>query len=77
MRIGLHTAKAEVGKVEDIDYLLIQRYDRIALQGCSSGPEYLERRTSGGFLPGTWHHPDNKYQNEGGPSLKAVLCVAA
>jgi serine/threonine-protein kinase HipA len=41
--IGLQTAKAEVGKVEKIDYLLIERYDRTVFKD-ASGAEYLERQ---------------------------------
>ena len=67
--IGLQTAKAEVGKVEDIDYLLIERYDRIVLKDVG-GAEYLERQHQEDFCQALGVIPDNKYQNEGGPSLK-------
>jgi len=73
--IGLHTAKAEVGKVEDIDYLLIQRYDRIALRDAPAGPEYLEREHQEDFCQALGISPDNKYQNEGGPSLKQCFAL--
>jgi serine/threonine-protein kinase HipA len=73
--IGLHTAKAEVGKVEDIDYLLIQRYDRIALRDAPDGPEYLEREHQEDFCQAFGISPDNKYQNEGGPSLKQCFAL--
>jgi len=67
--IGLQTAKAEVGKVEDIDYLLIERYDRTVLKD-ASGAESLERQHQEDFCQALGVIPDNKYQNEGGPSLK-------
>jgi len=67
--IGLKTAKAEVGKVEDVDYLLVERYDRMMLQD-GSGAEYLERQHQEDFCQALGIIPDNKYQNEGGPSLK-------
>jgi serine/threonine-protein kinase HipA len=67
--IGLQTAKAEVGKVEDIDYLLIERYDRTVLKD-AGGAEYLERQHQEDFCQALGVSPDNKYQNEGGPSLK-------
>jgi serine/threonine-protein kinase HipA len=67
--IGLQTAKAEVGKVEDIDYLLIERYDRTVLKD-AGGDEYLERQHQEDFCQALGVIPDNKYQNEGGPSLK-------
>ena len=67
--IGLQTAKAEVGKVEDIDYLLVERYDRTVFKD-ASGAEYLERQHQEDFCQALGVIPDNKYQNEGGPSLK-------
>src|SRR5208337_4421007 len=67
--IGLQTAKAEVGKVEDIDYLLIERYDRTVFED-GSGAECLERQHQEDFCQALGVIPDNKYQNEGGPSLK-------
>jgi serine/threonine-protein kinase HipA len=73
--IGLHTAKAEVGKVADINYLLIQRYDRIALRDVPDGPEYLEREHQEDFCQALGISPDNKYQNEGGPSLKQCFTL--
>jgi serine/threonine-protein kinase HipA len=73
--IGLHTAKAEVGLVENIDYLLVQRYDRIALRDSPSGREYLEREHQEDFCQALGISPDNKYQNEGGPSLKQCFAL--
>ena len=67
--IGLQTAKAEVGKVDDVDYLLVERYDRTVLED-ASGAEYLERQHQEDFCQALGVIPDNKYQNEGGPSLK-------
>jgi serine/threonine-protein kinase HipA len=73
--LDLHTAKVEVGKVEDINYLLIQRYDRIALRDAPDGPEYLEREHQEDFCQALGISPDNKYQNEGGPSLKQCFTL--
>lgn len=73
--IGLHTARAEVGKVETIDYLLVERYDRTLLKDSSSGPEYLEREHQEDFCQALGIVPDNKYQNEGGPSLKQCFAL--
>ncbi len=67
--IGLPTARAEAGKVEDVDYLLVERYDRTMLKD-ASGAEYLERQHQEDFCQALGIIPDNKYQNEGGPSLK-------
>lgn len=65
--IGLHTAGAEIGRVEDIDYLLVERYDRTLVGGATP---YLERAHQEDFCQALGIAPDNKYQNEGGPSLK-------
>lgn len=73
--IGLHTAKVEVGKVENIDYLLVERYDRTLLKDSSGGPEQLEREHQEDFCQALGIVPDNKYQNEGGPSLKQCFAL--
>jgi serine/threonine-protein kinase HipA len=73
--IGLPTAKAEVGRVEDIDYLLIQRYDRFARRDAPAGPDYLEREHQEDFCQALGISPDHKYQNEGGPSLKQCFAL--
>ncbi|HEX3627074.1 MAG TPA: type II toxin-antitoxin system HipA family toxin [Verrucomicrobiae bacterium] len=72
--IGLYTAKAEVGKVENIDYLLVERYDRTILKN-PNGTESLEREHQEDFCQALGIIPDNKYQNEGGPSLKQCFAL--
>lgn len=72
--IGLHAAKVEVGKVENIDYLLVERYDRTVLKN-PSGAESLEREHQEDFCQALGIVPDNKYQNEGGPSLKQCFAL--
>jgi serine/threonine-protein kinase HipA len=67
--IGLQTARAEVGRVEDVDYLLVERYDRTEFKD-ASGAEYLERQHQEDLCQALGIVPDHKYQNEGGPSLK-------
>ena len=70
--IGLRAAKVVTGRVEDVDYLLVERYDRtVAKDG--TGVEYLERQHQEDFCQALGVSPDNKYQNEGGPSLKACF----
>ena len=68
--IGLNAAKIEIWKVEDIDYLLIERYDRRAVAAPSGAPCLLERQHQEDFCQALGVVPENKYQNEGGPSLK-------
>lgn len=80
-RIGLPTAKVEIGKVEDIDYLLVERYDRQTVPkgthplsgGLFGSPitNYFTRRLhQEDFCQALAVPPDMKYQAEGGPSLK-------
>ena len=68
--VGLHVAKVALGRVEEIDYLLVQRYDRVAMVNITSGAEHLERQHQEDFCQAMGIVPDHKYQNEGGPSLK-------
>ena len=73
--IGLHVAKAEVGKVETIDYLLVERYDRTLSKDPRDNSEHLEREHQEDFCQALGIVPDNKYQNEGGPSLKQCFAL--
>jgi serine/threonine-protein kinase HipA len=68
--VGLHVANVGLGRVEEIDYLLVQRYDRVAMVNIASGAEHLERQHQEDFCQALGIAPDQKYQNEGGPSLK-------
>jgi serine/threonine-protein kinase HipA len=68
--IGLHVAKTEIRKVKDIDFLLIERYDRRGVPGSPGEPGLLEREHQEDFCQALGVAPENKYQNEGGPSLK-------
>ncbi len=73
--MGLHVAKAEVGKVETIDYLLVERYDRTLSEDPRDGSEHLEREHQEDFCQALGIVPDNKYQSEGGPSLKQCFAL--
>ncbi len=67
---GLHTAKVEIRQVEGLDYLLIERYDRRVTAGSEGSPGLLEREHQEDFCQALGVVPENKYQNEGGPSFK-------
>ncbi|MGO9200006.1 MAG: type II toxin-antitoxin system HipA family toxin [Limisphaerales bacterium] len=71
--MGLHTARTEIGRVEGIDYLLIERYDRVVVKAGGSG--HLEREHQEDFCQALGVVPENKYQNEGGPSLKQCFAL--
>ena len=66
-KIGLSVADAEIRKTEEIDYLLIKRYDRI---NKNSEPHKIKRMHQEDFCQALGISSANKYQNEGGPSLK-------
>ncbi len=68
--VGLDTATVEIGKVEGIDYLLVQRYDRALDPETPEGPGRLRREHQEDFCQALGIVPEHKYQNEGGPSIK-------
>lgn len=67
--VRLHVASVALGRVEEIDYLLVQRYDRVEMVNITTGAEHLERQHQEDFCQALGIAPDHKYQNEGGPSL--------
>jgi serine/threonine-protein kinase HipA len=73
--IGIPTASADVGRAGDIDYLIIQRYDRAVVKASTAAPEYLERLHQEDFCQALGIDPDHKYQREGGPSLKQCFAL--
>jgi serine/threonine-protein kinase HipA len=60
----LNAAPVEIGKVEDIDYLLVERYDRI--RGVDANIQRLHQED---FCQALGIPSEIKYQSEGGPSL--------
>ena len=67
--IGLNVANVETGKAGSIDYLLVERYDRIVAQA-PDGQAVLKRLHQEDFCQALGIVPEYKYQAEGGPSLK-------
>ena len=66
---GLAAASVETRNVDGMDYLLVERYDRIHRPG-PSGEPVLERLHQEDFCQAQGMAPEHKYQKEGGPSLK-------
>jgi serine/threonine-protein kinase HipA len=60
----LNVAPIEIGKVEDIDYLLAQRYDRI-----QDNEGNIQRLHQEDFCQALGIPSEIKHQSEGGPSL--------
>jgi serine/threonine-protein kinase HipA len=71
--VGLPVARTEIRRVEDVEYLLVERYDRTH----SQGPEgiSLGRLHQEDFCQALGIVSENKYQKEGGPSLKQCFAL--
>lgn len=63
--LGLSVAKVEARRIEDIDTLLVERYDRLRNPADGS----IQKIHQEDFCQALGVPSDNKYQNEGGPSL--------
>jgi len=72
--VGLPVAKTEIRRVEDVEYLLVERYDRTHCQN-SEGAPALERLHQEDFCQALGIVSENKYQKEGGPSLKQSFAL--
>ena len=71
--VGLPVAKTEIRRVEDVEYLLVERYDRThrwTTEGAT-----LERLHQEDFCQALGIVSENKYQKEGGPSLKQCFAL--
>jgi serine/threonine-protein kinase HipA len=71
--VGLPVARTEIRRVEDVEYLLVERYDRTHGQD----PEgiTLERLHQEDFCQALGIVSENKYQKEGGPSLRQCFAL--
>lgn len=66
-RVGIPAARAELGRVGDEPFLLVERYDRVS-QG-----ERVIRLHQEDFCQALSVPPENKYEREGGPGVAACL----
>ncbi len=71
---GLPAAKAEIRRVEDVEYLQVERYDRMHRQS-PEGATLLERLHQEDFCQALGIVSEHKYQKEGGPSLKQCFAL--
>ena len=71
---GLPAAKVETRMVEDIEYLLVERYDRVH-QKNAEGAATLDRLHQEDFCQAQGIVSEMKYQKEGGPSLKQCFAL--
>jgi serine/threonine-protein kinase HipA len=72
--IGIPSAKVEARTVEGMNYLLVERYDRIYRADSEQGP-ILERLHQEDFCQALGIVSEMKYQKEGGPSLKQCFAL--
>jgi serine/threonine-protein kinase HipA len=72
--IGIPIAKVETRSVEGMDYLLVERYDRIYRADPGQEP-VLERLHQEDFCQALGIVSEMKYQKEGGPSLKQCFAL--
>jgi serine/threonine-protein kinase HipA len=73
--IGMNVANVEIRKVEGIDYLLVERYDRARSLDAEGKVQTLRREHQEDFCQALGIVPENKYQAEGGPSLKQCFAL--
>jgi serine/threonine-protein kinase HipA len=73
--VGVNAAHAETRQVEGIDYLLVERYDRTTSSDAPNAPQTLKREHQEDFCQALGIVPENKYQAEGGPSLKRCFAL--
>jgi serine/threonine-protein kinase HipA len=71
---GLPAAKVETRIVVDIEYLLVERYDRVH-QKNAEGATTLDRLHQEDFCQAQGIVSETKYQKEGGPSLKQCFAL--
>jgi serine/threonine-protein kinase HipA len=72
--IGLPTAKVQARSVEGMDFLLVERYDRVCRKDSIHEPAF-ERLHQEDFCQALGIASEMKYQNECGPSLKQCFAL--
>jgi serine/threonine-protein kinase HipA len=72
--VGLPVSKAEIRHVEEVEYLQIERYDRMHRLN-PEGMSVLERLHQEDFCQAMGIVSENKHQKEGGPSLKQCFAL--
>ncbi|MGA3172269.1 MAG: type II toxin-antitoxin system HipA family toxin [Chthoniobacteraceae bacterium] len=73
--VGINAAHVETRKVADIDFLLVERYDRTFKRDEKTGAEILTRLHQEDFCQAAGIVPEKKYQIEGGPALKDCFAL--
>ena len=66
-RLGLPSARSEVGRFGDESAIIVERYDRAVRDG------HVVRVHQEDLCQALGVHPARKYENEGGPGVRAVM----
>lgn len=70
--LGLPTAHSEVRQFEDVNAIVVERYDRVrSTERASKTQTYRVHQED--FCQALQVHPSRKYQNEGGPGPKHIV----
>lgn len=72
---GLPTANVELGVVDGVDYLLVERYDRLRTPSSAESISRMTRLHQEDFCQALGITSEHKYQNEGGPSLQQCFAL--
>lgn len=67
--LGLPTANSSVGRFDDEIAIVVERYDRLRTAGG------LQRVHQEDMCQSLAHPPSSKYENEGGPGVKAIVSL--
>jgi len=68
--VGIPTAGIKARTVDELHYILVERYDRSQVRSTSGGQTRLQREHQEDFCQALGIVSEHKYQSEGGPSLK-------
>ncbi|NJS35359.1 MAG: type II toxin-antitoxin system HipA family toxin [Brachymonas sp.] len=72
--LGLPTAQAQIGKIADKEFLLVQRYDRTGDLKRAANAR-VHRLHQEDFCQALGYMPEFKYQNEGGPDVAQCFAL--
>lgn len=73
-KIGLNVAKVDVKRADSMDYLLVERYDRVRERSLNQMP-VIKRWHQEDFCQAMGVAAIDKYQSDGGPSLKQCFAL--
>lgn len=73
--LGLPVASAEIGQFEDQKALIVERFDRRWIPARDGKPTWLARLPQEDFCQVLGVAPDDKYESNGGPGIRAGLQI--